>query len=252
MKNAKPNIAYDYILAKILSGAFSPGQPLRTELLAKQIGVSRTPVTEALLQLQSTGLVSIRSRLGASVRQMGVKEFLEICDVRLALESQAAHLAALHSDESDRHKIERTITAMRKLTDEVIAKNEPLSIRAELAKEDVLFHVAIISAAKNSLLKREILRLHLINRLVAGLPHNNPEADARKKEATAQDRRATLVGHEEIFAAIMQRDAPAAKLAMERHIQNIIDGSLSRLSQPKEDPSKTELTTEESAYSVSV
>ena len=75
MKKVNSDVAYDYIRKKILSGEFLPGYSLMTEVLSSDIGVSRTPIREALHRLKADGLVTIRAHLGASVTKMGVEEF---------------------------------------------------------------------------------------------------------------------------------------------------------------------------------
>src|SRR6478735_6757018 len=101
MKKASSDIAYEYIRGKILGGTFPPGSALMTEALSVEIKVSRTPVREALHKLKAEGLVSISPRLGASVKKMDVKEFREMCELRLALEGHAAGLAALNHNQAD-------------------------------------------------------------------------------------------------------------------------------------------------------
>ena len=95
MKSVNTDVAYNHIRKRILSGEYPPGHPLMTELLANEIKVSRTPVRDALRKLETDGLVTIQAHLGASVKKMQLKEFREMCDLRLALESHAAGLAAL-------------------------------------------------------------------------------------------------------------------------------------------------------------
>ena len=99
-------------------------------------------------------------------------------------------------------------------------------------REDVRFHVAIMSAAKNDLMKKEILRLHLINRVVVGTRSSDgdPERPTLKEEADTR-RLKVLASHREIFKAIAGRDGPAAKMAMENHIQELIEHSLRAFAQ---------------------
>ena len=102
MKKAIPlNIAYDYIRKAVLNGEYTPGQPLLEAELAQKTGVSRTPVRQALRQLESEGLITIRTNLGAVVKSMTMKEYREMSEVRQALESGAAGLAALHRTDAD-------------------------------------------------------------------------------------------------------------------------------------------------------
>ena len=246
MKNVNSDMAYDYIRKRILNGEYTPGHALMTELLSTEIGVSRTPVRDALRQLESDGLVSIRPRLGASVKQMNVKEFREMCDLRLALESHAAGLAAINRREADLHEIEFALEAMRRLNAAILAAEQEDPLIAELVREDVRFHVAIMSAAKNDLMKKEILRLHLINRVVSGpVVGERPVVEKTERDIRRQ---AVLASHDEIYAAIASSDPIAAKHAMERHIQDIIDNSMRSMARAESGLIARELTAEEMSY----
>ncbi len=246
MKDVNSDMAYDYIRKRILNGEFPPGKALMTEWLSTEIGISRTPVRDALRQLESDGLVSIRPRLGASVKQMNVKEFREICDLRLALESHAAGLAAINHHEADLHEIEFALEAMRRLNGAILDSPQEEPLIAELVREDVRFHVAIMSAAKNDLMKKEILRLHLINRVVSG-PAGVERLVVEKTDRDIR-RKAVLASHDEIYAAIARSDSVAAKHAMERHIQDIIDSSMRTMARAESGIIARELTAEEMSY----
>ena len=79
MKNVNSDVAYDFLRKRILDGEYLPGQALMTNALASEIGVSRTPIRDALRQLEADGLVTIQPRLGASVKMMDLKNFRESC-----------------------------------------------------------------------------------------------------------------------------------------------------------------------------
>jgi DNA-binding FadR family transcriptional regulator len=99
----------------------------------------------------------------------------------------------------------------------------------KLVREDVRFHLAIISAAKNDLMKKEILRLHLVNRVVSGpaaLAKANVQAEPPEDGA---HRREVFASHQEIYQTIAAGTPGEAKRAMEQHIQEIIDRSIHRL-----------------------
>lgn len=248
MRNVNTDVAYDHIRKRILSGDYPPGHALMTEVLSAEIGVSRTPVRDALRKLEADGLVSIRARLGASVKKMDVKEFREMCDLRLALESHAAGLAALNRTEAELHEIQFALEAMRRLTERINAAPQEQPLITELVREDVRFHIAIMTAAKNDLMKKEILRLHLINRVVSGpsgaerVPVDKATQDARRLVVQAS--------HNEVYNAIAQGNAAAAKLAMEQHIQDLIDTTLRRMARAENGVLARELTAEELIYGV--
>ena len=250
MKNAKPDLAYEFIRKRILNGEFKPGRPLMTEQLSAAIGVSRTPVSEALLKLQADGLVTIRARIGASVKTLTFSEFCDICDMRLALEAHAAGRAAAHHTDTDLREIRFALERMSVLTGHIIAAEDENKFLDDLVREDVRFHVGILAAAKNDLVRKEILRLHLINRIVA-LPRLTAEVGSKllavtKSESDA-NRRAVMASHQEIFEAISRRDSEAAKSAMERHFEDIVSKMLKRI-RPEIEAVARELTPEELAY----
>lgn len=246
MKNVNSDIAYDYIRKRILSGEYPAGHSLATNTLSTEIGVSRTPVRDGLRKLEADGLVSIRARLGASVKKMDVKEFREMCDLRLALESHAAGLAALNRTEAELHEIQFAFEAMRRLSERINAAAQEQPLISELVREDVRFHIAIMTAAKNDLMKKEILRLHLINRVVSG-PSGAEQVPVDKATRDAR-RLVVLESHHEIYEAIAQSNAAAAKHAMERHIQDLIDTTLRRMARAESGVIARELTAEELVY----
>jgi DNA-binding GntR family transcriptional regulator len=248
MKNVNSDIAYSFIRKKILNGEFRPGQPLMTKELSAEIGVSRTPVRDALRQLERDGLVIIRAHLGASVKTMTFKEYREMCGLRLALESYAAGLAAENRTVDELREMKQALEAMRVFTDRAIAsKVKDQATIEELRREDVRFHIAIISAAKSDLLKKEVLRLHIVSRVVSGpspstgkLVHDKQADDAHRKDVQA--------GHDEIYQAIADSNAAGAKSAMERHIQDIIDTNMRKMTGSDDVSLSRELSEEELSY----
>ena len=252
MKNVNYNVAYDYIRKRILSGEFAAGSPLMANLLATEIGLSRTSVREALRQLEVDGLVSIRPHLGASVKTMDIMELRDLCELRLALESHAAGLAARNRTAADLQEIKFALEVMRSLTDRIVASENTQPLSKDLMHADVRFHIAIMSAAKNEQIKREILRLHLVNRIVAGKfsTLGTVERTAAEKEERNNRCRAWMVSHEAIYEAIARQDVAAAKKEMEHHIQAIIDNRLRQLAQTQAGNASVgrKLTAEEAVY----
>jgi DNA-binding GntR family transcriptional regulator len=243
MKKASSDIAYEYIRRKILGGAFPPGYALMTEVLSVEAKVSRTPVREALHKLKAEGLVSISPRLGASVKKMDPKEFREACGLRLALEGYSAALAATNHSPADLRQIKYALDAMRVLTAKILAAADEAPFINDLLREDVHFHVAIMTAANNDLMKAEILRLNMSGRLMVG-PRAAKFVAKRKSDA---NRRRVLASHEEIYAAIIRGDAGAARAAMERHIQDIVDKTMRQIGGSEVATSRP-LSEEELAY----
>jgi len=247
MKSVNTDVAYDHIRKKILSGEYPPGKALMTEVLATEIGVSRTPVRDALRKLETDGLVSIQPHLGASVKKIQIKEFRELCDLRLALESHAAGLAARNRNEADLHEIHYALEAMRRSTERIVGAEEEQPHLSELIREDVRFHIAIMTAAKNDLMKKEILRLHLIHRVLA-VPALPGQSKVAKSESDAR-RLAVLGKHDDIYTAILNSDPAAAKREMEFHLQELIDHNMILISRAESGALARDLTPEELVYS---
>jgi DNA-binding GntR family transcriptional regulator len=208
--------------------------------------VSRTPVREALHRLNAEGLVSIRPRLGATVKSMDSKEFRETCELRVALEGHAASLAAANHTPADLREIKDALDNMRRLTLQILEANDEKPYLDELRREDVRFHIGIMTAAKNELMKREILRLHLVNRVVGG-PKSHDALFSRQEDIN-DNRRKALASHEAIYEAIARKDVPAAKHAMEEHIEDVIDKALRAFNAANGKGASRQLTDEELIY----
>jgi len=84
---------YDALKEDIITGKLAAGKPLRQDEIAKEHGVSKVPVREALLKLESDGFVVFRKNCGATVRELSIAEILHLMDIRVALECKALELA---------------------------------------------------------------------------------------------------------------------------------------------------------------
>lgn len=248
MKSVNSDIAYDHVRQRILNGGYGPGHALMTEALAEEIGVSRTPVRDALRRLEADGLVEIQPRLGAKVKKFDRQEFREMCELRLALEAQTAGLAAKNRTPEDLDDIEAALINMRTLTDELQKARARAPKLNKIAKEDVRFHLAIMAASKNALMQREILRLHLIHR-VAQTPVGKPFQEAASREEQVANNDRVLAEHEAIYTAIAAGDGRTAKQAMETHIENLLEISLRKLAQEERARVARTLVVDELNYS---
>lgn len=252
MRSVNSDRAYDFIRQKILDGVYPPGADLLTEQLSAEIGVSRTPIRDALRQLETDGLVNIRPRLGASVTQMNLKELHEMCELRLALEGHAAYLAALNRSDADLAEIRLALGGMERFVAAIADSEAEEPLLTGLRREDAHFHLAIMTAARNDLMKKEILRLHLINRVLVGTGEpDGPDGPPGKAQKDAR-RREVLECHRHIFDAVSRRDGPAAKRAMEEHIQELIEHSLRSFARTEAGRTARALTEDELVYSAGV
>lgn len=135
------HIVYDQLRNLIVTGQYSPGYRLITDHLAKQMGVSPTPVREALHRLEVEGLVKFNPYHGAEVTQLSVNEIIEIYHIRAALETLVTRLAVPNLTAADFKQIAFLLEEMEQASQE---KN--LGRILEVNRE---FHLIIWNASKS-------------------------------------------------------------------------------------------------------
>ncbi len=135
------DIVFNTIRDEIFAGDLKPGDALNTVELSKRLGVSRTPVREALNRLVASGLVVNERHRGAHVRKLSLNEVVEIYYIRAALAGVAARLATTHLTESDTKRLFTLCDEM----DRDLEKNRP---EAMLAK-NYEFHKIVYSTAQS-------------------------------------------------------------------------------------------------------
>src|SRR5690554_787048 len=99
--NGSLETAYSHLRQAIIEGRILPGSRLKEQHIAEELGVSRTPVREALKMLQSDGLVTIERNVGALVRTLTAKDVGDLYEFRIRLEGFAAYRAALYRTDED-------------------------------------------------------------------------------------------------------------------------------------------------------
>lgn len=201
------HLAYDTIRAKILSGEFPPGSTLSEAELASLLGISRTPVREALQRLQEEGLATILPRRGALVRILTLPEVREILLVREALEGLGARLAATHINRA-------TLDGLRAQWQETLDTLEGSTLQA-LDKEGVQFHAAIVEASGNRTLAR---MLEAVRGRIEGTRqiylHSSGETALRRARLICEE-------HLRVLDALEAGDADRAEVAMKEHLRQI-------------------------------
>jgi DNA-binding GntR family transcriptional regulator len=138
LKNASL-VATEVIREAILDGRLSPGQRLKEEELARELGISRTPVREALLVLQTEGLIEAAPNRGATVRSYDADDLSEMYLLRAVLEGLGARLAA------ERVKA-RDLAKLRKSCDRFESVSMLGTLR-DMVKENLVFHNTILDIA---------------------------------------------------------------------------------------------------------
>jgi DNA-binding GntR family transcriptional regulator len=245
--NINSDVAYEFIRKRILNGDYRPGHHLNAKALAQQISVSVTPVRDALRQLETDRLVTINARQGAKVNAMDLKQFRDLCELRMILEVHVAGLAAQRRSEVELREIALALEAMTQVINQLVAGTHPDGARllAELVHADTQFHVAVMTAAKNELVRDEILRLQLINRVMASAAAVSSGLVVAN-ELDADHLRAVQSNHAAIYRAIERHDAAAARDAMEAGLKDIIEQLVRAMSRRERDHLTREFTDETS------
>lgn len=153
LDNYKPlrDVVFENLRAAILDGNLKAGQRLMEVQLAEQLGVSRTPIREAIRKLELEGLVVMLPRKGAYVANMSFKDLIDVLEIRASLEGLAAYLAA------ERRSDEEIVTL------EKVAKEFETCVREAdiegVLKKDIDFHEKIFMMANNKKLYQLITSL---------------------------------------------------------------------------------------------
>lgn len=221
MEIVNSDIAYKYIREKIISAEFLPGAPLYTKTLSSEIGLSRTPIRDALRQLEQDGLVTIIPRMGAVVRTLSTNEFRDLSELKRVLEVHAVGKTALNRTPNELKHLHEILLEMEKWTEKIILDRTDEASLLELLREDIKFHVAIAGAAGNNAIKDEIVRLQVISRVTI---QKGPYKEFWAKLSDEEWKRLRLEiqkEHQDIFTAIEDSNSAKARQAMDHHMDQM-------------------------------
>lgn len=193
--------AYDAIRAGILSGQYRPQMRLREEVLSVEIGVSRTPVREALRQLAVEGLLEFQPNRGAKVISLSQSEIDDVFEIRALLESHAARRAAIRATEEQ-------IESLDALANEMLENVHGTKFDSDLqASLNDRFHRGIVEASGSTQL------VHLVVSVVrASLVYQT------FRSYSPEQRRRSANHHMELVAAMRARNEHWAGSVMRAHI----------------------------------
>jgi DNA-binding GntR family transcriptional regulator len=195
---SRADFVYDSLRDAIWEGRIARGERVREEEIARSLGVSRTPVREALQRLQRRGLLVTGPGRGLIVAELSKREVIELYAMREILEGSAARFAAQHAA---RPEIDILYRLQRDLAD---APDDVLL----LVKLNRRFHQAIYDAANNQYLTQTLDTLHDSMALLHSTTFRAPN---RRRESDEEHRR--------IVAAIERHDADAAEAIAREHIR---------------------------------
>ena len=218
-ENTLRDRAFRHIQSKILSGELAAGHRLSEQSLAEELGISRTPVRSAIHELESAGLLEQVPRYGTIVRKADRRDLEELYDLREALESFAAEVAAgcITPEDLD------TLAALCERMYQFVAETQRLSqllsdgnALDQFVDADVEFHLIILRATGN----RRLMKAVADSRMLSQWGYH-----ARQKQRTDAMAQA-WEGHRRILESLNSRDPQHSRQAMAQHIRFSKDQAL--------------------------
>ncbi len=204
IQNHRPlrEIVYEELKLQILTGKIVPGTRMMEVELAEDMGVSRTPIREAIRKLEKEGLVTIEPRRGAYASQVSADDMVEVLEVRQNMEGLAAFMAASRMKPEQLKKIEETEVLYNKAVE--------TGDTAGMIFYDSKFHKLIVEASNNKTLLQLIEPLQEMALRFRYLYYD----DFKRAENMPNE-------HQTIIDAIAHGDTEAAKQAADTHIRHL-------------------------------
>jgi DNA-binding GntR family transcriptional regulator len=203
---------YETLRDEILTGIVAPGQPLIEAQLAVELGVSKTPVREALIRLQRDGLVEIRPYRGARVRRPSSEDVVQAVEARMWVETQVARALATKPSAELLEQLQRNIEATQAALDADDYERFVRTVRG--------FSELLLKAHGNRYAMQVVESLYNILALIGSAFRRAP---GRKQESIDE--------HWAILAALAAHDPDAADAATRRHLESIKRGAIEALSE---------------------
>jgi DNA-binding GntR family transcriptional regulator len=209
-----PNLVRRHLEHMIFSGQILPGNKVNEVRIAKQLGISRSPVREACRQLEQRGFLTARVQSGSYVRQFNIDEIMAVFEVRCFLAEQVGLLAAERATEQE-------IINLENLFDEMHKANSSHNV-TNIWDVGLEFHTLLVESTKNQCLADIYINLHAQHRLfridclakfpsLFELTHLNKEA---------------IEGRAKIVKSIKQRDSQLASTLFGQYMAHSRDQSL--------------------------
>ncbi len=195
------DVVFNTLRQAILKGDMEPGERLMEITLANKLGVSRTPIREAIRKLELEGLVHMIPRKGAIVASISEKDMKDVLEVRITLEELAVKLAIKNMNEED---IEALIKAGRNFENAVISRDI-----VGICDADVAFHDIIYNRTGN-------------NRLIQMISNLREQMYRYRLEYIKDARTHSILisEHNDIIKCLKNKDVDAAKEAVREHVNN--------------------------------
>jgi DNA-binding GntR family transcriptional regulator len=213
-------IAYTFLRQKLLNRELTPGSRVRYGPLGTEIGMSATPVREAIGRLASEGLIDLVPQLGAVVKRPTRSDATEVFEMREAIEPFAAAKASQLISVGQLKTLQATLDTMKKLkTRATSGKASGHDVATPFDQADLRFHLTILAAVDNRRMLKAVGDFHLLTEII-GADRHSYSVDVLQM---------TISDHAEILAAMKKRDAESVRQAMVTHIRNSRQLTLSLL-----------------------
>jgi DNA-binding GntR family transcriptional regulator len=222
VKQPLPRRVHATLRSRLLDGTLVPGTRLDYKQLAQELGVSTTPVREAVTQLASEGFVDLVPRLGAVVRSLNHNTAAELFEVREAIETYAALKAAERLSSRHLELLKQQLATMNRVFKE-FQDSGKLSLEDAALEEfldaDLAFHKTVLLGARNPALARTVEESQVQSRIF--FADRGIHEEHRLSMACQQ--------HAEILEALERRDGRAAAEAMRGHIRTSLQLTLEHM-----------------------
>lgn len=213
--------AYVHIREKLLRGDLDPGYELSETKLVNELGISRTPIREAIRRLECEGLLDQVAKRGTFVRRPSRREIEEIFQIRLLLEPFAAQQAALLRQPEALGPLEELFQMMQSLAEQFLATEDEVRRHALVCEHGVLdmqFHELLLKASGNERIAKIVSDAQIF-RLAMGFP-------AKVAQDALQALPQTNKEHGDILRFVLLGEAQAAHDAMTAHVTMGRDNTL--------------------------
>lgn len=194
------NKVFKYIKAQIINGRYIPGESLVESKLAEELGVSRTPIREAIRLLELEGLVETTPNKGAVVLGISPKDVEDIYAIRILVEGLAARWAAERMGPADKKELKKVVELM-----EFYAQKGDLD---EVAELDMKFHQIIYEASGSKILNLTLSNLHQYVQLARLESLRVPSRISR-----------TMAEHHAILESFLNGDPDKAEKVLTEHVE---------------------------------
>ena len=222
---------HDQLLGRILRRELEPGERISPPDIAAALGVSITPVRDAVNQMAAEGLVTVTPRRGTVVSPVSIRDIEELYEIRLMVEPQAAEMAASRASETEIARVQELADRLESGPATSGGRVDDLATYLSEISTDAELHAAVVRAAHNRRLNAlyDGLRTHVLvaravfPRLYRGEPHRRGE-------------------HRRIVEAIADHDGEAASEAMAAHLRQALADTLRHVEQQAAEPTAASTT----------